>query len=58
MPSWAVLPEEARWQMVTYVEALAAGKAALGGPALGGREWRRRPLKIACSAPAVYRFSL
>src|SRR5580698_8561846 len=24
MPSWAALPEEKRWQVVTYVEALAA----------------------------------
>src|SRR5271169_5283018 len=28
MPSWAFLPEQTRWQIVTYVEALAAGKAA------------------------------
>jgi glucose/arabinose dehydrogenase len=28
MPSWAFLPEEKRWQIVTYVEALAAGTAA------------------------------
>ena len=28
MPSWAMLPEKTRWQVVTYVEALAAGKAA------------------------------
>jgi glucose/arabinose dehydrogenase len=27
MPSWAFLPEEKRWQIVTYVEALASGKA-------------------------------
>jgi glucose/arabinose dehydrogenase len=27
MPSWAFLPDEKRWQIVTYVEALAAGKA-------------------------------
>ncbi len=27
MPSWAFLPEEKRWQLVTYVEALAAGRA-------------------------------
>jgi glucose/arabinose dehydrogenase len=27
MPSWAFLPEEKRWQIITYVEALAAGKA-------------------------------
>jgi glucose/arabinose dehydrogenase len=28
MPSWAFLPEQSRWQIITYVEALAAGKAA------------------------------
>ena len=28
MPSWAFLPEDKRWQIVSYVEALAAGKAA------------------------------
>jgi len=27
MPSWGFLPEEKRWQVVTYVEALASGKA-------------------------------
>ena len=27
MPSWAALPEEKRWQVVTYVEAMASGKA-------------------------------
>jgi len=26
MPSWASLPEQSRWQIITYVEALAAGK--------------------------------
>jgi glucose/arabinose dehydrogenase len=26
MPAWGFLPEEKRWQIVTYVEALAAGK--------------------------------
>jgi glucose/arabinose dehydrogenase len=26
MPSWAFLPEEKRWQVITYVEALASGK--------------------------------
>ena len=31
MPAWAFLPEEKRWQVVTYVEALASGKAAGGG---------------------------
>ncbi len=27
MPSWAFLPEQKRWQIVSYVESLAAGKA-------------------------------
>jgi len=27
MPSWAFLPDEKRWQIVTYVEALVSGKA-------------------------------
>ena len=27
MPSWAFLPEQKRWQIVNYVEALASGKA-------------------------------
>jgi len=27
MPSWAFLPEQRRWQVVTYVESLSAGKA-------------------------------
>jgi glucose/arabinose dehydrogenase len=27
MPSWAFLEEEKRWQVVTYVEAMASGKA-------------------------------
>jgi glucose/arabinose dehydrogenase len=27
MPSWAFLPEQKRWQVVNYVEAMASGKA-------------------------------
>jgi glucose/arabinose dehydrogenase len=30
MPSWAALPEQKRWQVVTYVESMAAGKPAAG----------------------------
>jgi glucose/arabinose dehydrogenase len=30
MPSWAALPDEKRWQVVTYVEAMASGKGAAG----------------------------
>ncbi len=33
MPSWASLPEEKRWQVVSYVEAMAAGKAGKAGTA-------------------------
>src|SRR5208282_1820758 len=29
MPSWAALPEDKRWQVVTYVEAMASGKASV-----------------------------
>ena len=28
MPSWAFMPEEKRWQVVSYVEAVVSGKAA------------------------------
>jgi len=55
MPSWASLPEEKRWQVVTYVEALTAGKAAAGllprrspkllGPGEGGGP-RTRPSRF------------
>jgi glucose/arabinose dehydrogenase len=35
MPSWASLPDEKRWQVVSYVEALASGKvSAAPGPAV------------------------
>ena len=27
MPSWAFMPEEKRWQVVSYVDAVASGKA-------------------------------
>src|SRR5438270_473541 len=27
MPSWAALPEQSRWQVVTYVESMASGKS-------------------------------
>ena len=30
MPSWDGLPEETRWKIVTYVEAMASGKAGAG----------------------------
>jgi|HubBroStandDraft_5_1064220.scaffolds.fasta_scaffold13050_3 glucose/arabinose dehydrogenase/mono/diheme cytochrome c family protein len=31
MPSWAFLEEQKRWQIVTYVEAMASGKMSAGG---------------------------
>ena len=46
MPSWAFLPEEKRWQIVTYVEALAAGKAApTATPAAAATGASAQPLK-------------
>src|ERR1700733_10663308 len=36
MPSWAALPEQARWQVITYVEAMASGKAKDSGKAGAG----------------------
>src|SRR5580700_5562651 len=36
MPSWAALPEEKRWQVVTYVEAMASGKVMDSGKAGAG----------------------
>jgi glucose/arabinose dehydrogenase/mono/diheme cytochrome c family protein len=30
MPSWAFLPEQKRWQVVTYVEAMVSGTVAAG----------------------------
>lgn len=32
MPSWAFLPEDKRWQIVTYVEEMASGRTAAAGP--------------------------
>jgi glucose/arabinose dehydrogenase len=45
MPSWAFLPEEKRWQIVTYVEALAAGKAAPAGGSAPAAAAMASPLK-------------
>jgi len=43
MPSWSFLPEEKRWQVVSYVEAVASGKVPAAGAsaapaATGGTE--------------------
>jgi glucose/arabinose dehydrogenase len=31
MPSWAFMPEEKRWQVVSYLEAVLSGKATVAG---------------------------
>src|SRR5215467_875824 len=33
MPSWAFMPEEKRWQVVSYVDAVASGKVVAGAAA-------------------------
>jgi glucose/arabinose dehydrogenase len=38
MPSWASLPEEKRWQVVSYVESLAKGKASAAAAAAPAAE--------------------
>ena len=38
MPSWVSLPEEKRWQVVSYVEALASGKASAAATAAPAAE--------------------
>ena len=47
MPSWAALPEEKRWQVVTYVEAMASGKTTAsrrpGGRSRYRQDQRRVP---------------
>ena len=45
MPSWAALPEDKRWQVVTYVEALAAGKATAASSAAPEAAAMASPLK-------------
>ncbi len=45
MPSWAALPDEKRWQVVTYVEALAAGKATGAASAAPAAAAMATPLK-------------
>ncbi len=45
MPSWEFLPEQKRWQVVTYVEALAAGKTAAPAGAVPAEAANASPLK-------------
>jgi glucose/arabinose dehydrogenase len=35
MPAWAFLPEDKRWQIVSYVETMGPGKDVNSGPAAG-----------------------
>ena len=52
MPSWAFLPDEKRWQVVTYVEAMASGKAGAGAKSAAAPEVDTGKLKDASpSAP-------
>jgi glucose/arabinose dehydrogenase len=45
MPSWAFLPEQKRWQIVSYVESLAAGKATGAASAAPAAAATGAPLK-------------
>lgn len=53
MPSWAFMPEEKRWQVVTYLEAVLSGKAtAVGSSAAPAAASSKSELKDASpSAP-------
>ena len=53
MPSWAALPEQSRWQVITYVEAMASGKAAPGAAPAGAspRPAESAGAKITAEAP-------
>lgn len=47
MPAWAFLPEKQRWQIISYVEALAAGSATSTVSAAPAAE----PMKSTITAP-------
>jgi glucose/arabinose dehydrogenase len=50
MPSWSFLPEEQRWQVVTYVEAVASGKSPPAVPSAAA-EPDSSTSKISAPAP-------
>jgi glucose/arabinose dehydrogenase len=50
MPSWAFLSEEKRWQVVTYVEAMASGKSIAAVPNAAAEPDNSAP-KISAPAP-------
>jgi len=47
MPVWATLPEQARWQIITYVEAMASGKVSASAKPAPGPEVDTGALKDA-----------
>src|ERR1700741_2478541 len=52
MPSWAFMPEEKRWQVVSYLEAVLSGKATAGASAAPAAASSKSELKDASpSAP-------
>jgi len=52
MPSWAFMPEEKRWQVVSYVDAVASGKVVPGAAATPAASASNEPIKDASpSAP-------
>jgi glucose/arabinose dehydrogenase len=51
MPSWAALPGQARWQVVTYVEAMASGKASAGASSAPAAEVTGAKIKDSAPNP-------
>ena len=52
MPSWAFMPEQKRWQVVSYVEALAEGKTtASAAPAPAADTASASPIKASAPHP-------
>ena len=57
MPSWASLPDEKRWQVVSYVEAMASGKVS-AAPSAAAVKSTRGSIKDASPQRALYGFPL
>jgi glucose/arabinose dehydrogenase len=51
MPSWAFLPEQQRWQIVSYVETMGPGKDAAPGPNPAAPEATTSKLKAPAPKP-------
>ena len=58
MPSWAFLPEEKRWQIVTYRGSDGVGKAAAGPSSAPAAEVAATKVKRRSPEPALHRFPL